>query len=117
MSAVFLACLAGLSFGALGVALRFGLARMPDAEVGAFASLSLGFIVAMPIAAAVGALDSVDLSQLWPFLVLGVLAPGISQVLYVRAIRDIGPTRTNVLIGSVPVFAAVVAIVFLGEPL
>lgn len=117
MAAVLLACLAGCSFGALGVSLRFGLAQLADAEVGAFASAALGFLVALPIAAAVGALDSIDLSRLWPFLALGVLAPGASQVMYVLAIRDIGPTRTSVLIGSVPLFAAVAAIVALGEPL
>jgi drug/metabolite transporter (DMT)-like permease len=117
MTAELLACVSGVSFGALGVALRSGLSRIPDAEVGALASAALGFVVALPIAAAAGALDAVDLSQLWPFLALGVLVPGVSQVLYVLAIRDIGPTRTNVLVGSVPLFAAIVAIVFLDEPL
>jgi drug/metabolite transporter (DMT)-like permease len=99
------------------VTLRRGLARLPDAEVGAFASAALGFLVALPVAAAVGALDALDLAHLWPFLALGVLAPGVSQVLYVLAVRDIGPTRTNVLIGSVSLLSAVVAIVLLGEPL
>jgi drug/metabolite transporter (DMT)-like permease len=117
MAAVLLACLAGVSFGGLGVALRLGLSRVPDAEVGAFASVAIGFLVALPIAAGVGALDVIHPAQLWPFLALGVLVPGISQVLYVRAVRDIGPTRTNVLIGIVPLLSAVAAIVLLGEPL
>jgi drug/metabolite transporter (DMT)-like permease len=47
----------------------------------------------------------------------GMIAPGASQILFFRAVRDIGPARTTVLVGTAPVVAALIAIVVLEEPL
>ncbi|MCC6222090.1 MAG: DMT family transporter [Thermoleophilia bacterium] len=116
MGAVGLAVAAGISFGALGPALRHGLTRVRDAELGALVSLVVGLAVALVAAGVEGSLARFDAGQAWPFLVLGLFVPGVSQVFFVRAIRDIGSSRTLILTGMVPLIAAFAAILFLDEP-
>jgi drug/metabolite transporter (DMT)-like permease len=112
---VLLATLAGVLFGALAVAVRAGLRRRPDAETGALVVASVGCLVALLAAGPVVALDGVDPSGLWPFALVGMIVPGASQILFVRAVRDAGASRTAVLIGTAPLLSAGIAIVFLDE--
>jgi drug/metabolite transporter (DMT)-like permease len=57
-----------------------------------------------------------DLAGIWPFLLAGVLAPGLSQVFFVRAVREVGAARSSVLMGTAPLVAVAIALVFLHEP-
>ena len=52
----------------------------------------------------------------WPFLLAGLLAPGVSQTFYVLAIRDIGPSRAAVLVGMAPLVSVTIALLVLDEP-
>ena len=113
MDAVLLAALSALLFGGMTVALRFALARHPEAEAGALLTVLPALAVALPFALA-GALD---VEGIWPFLLAGLLAPGMSQLLFTLAVRDAGPSRTSVAAGTAPLFAVVIALVFLDEPL
>jgi DME family drug/metabolite transporter len=45
-----------------------------------------------------------------------MIAPGCSHVLFFRAVRDIGPARAAVVVGTAPVVAGLIAITFLNEP-
>jgi drug/metabolite transporter (DMT)-like permease len=117
MDAVFLALAAGFMFGALGPALRHGLVAVPDAELGAFHSVAVGLVVAAAVAAAAGQLDGLRPAEAWPFLAIGAFVPGLSQVLFVRAIRDIGASRTIIITAVAPLLAGLAAILFLDEPL
>ncbi len=58
-----------------------------------------------------------DLASAWPFLLAGLLAPGMSQILFTFAVRDAGASRSSVTVGTAPLFAVAIAFVFLGEPL
>ena len=53
---------------------------------------------------------------MWPFLVAGAIAPGLSQILFVRAVREAGAARTSVLMGTAPLVAVAIALTVLGEP-
>jgi len=93
LAAVLLACAAGVLYGAVAVTLRLGLARYADAYVGALASIVVAFSVCT-VAAAVAADAPGGLGDVWPYLVGGALAPGISQLLFVLAgelRRAVGP--------------------------
>ena len=116
MDAVLLAILAGALFGALAVTVRAGLRRRPDAEIGALVVAAVGCGTALLVAAPVAAVDGGDLGGLWPFALVGAIVPGASQILFVRAVRDAGASRTAVLIGTAPILSAGIAIVFLDEP-
>ncbi len=52
----------------------------------------------------------------WPFFLGGLLAPGVSQILFTFAVRDAGASRTSVTVGTAPLFAVAIAFVFLDEP-
>ena len=116
MDVVLLAILAGALFGALAVTVRAGLRRRPDAETGALVVAAVGCVTALLVAAPVAAIDGGDLGGLWPFALVGAIVPGASQILFVRAVRDAGASRTAVLIGTAPILSAGIAIVFLDEP-
>lgn len=114
MQAVLFAATSGLLFGALAVAVRHGLERGADPEAGAV--VVAGTALAVSAVAALAEHGSVRPRQLWPFLVAGVLVPGASQILFIKAVRDAGPSRTAVLIGTAPLLSVVIALTVLGEP-
>ena len=113
MDAVLLACTSALLFGGMTVALRHPLARGIDPVAGALHTVVPAILVTLPFVAAAG----IDLDGLWPFVVAGLLAPGVSQLLFTFAIRDAGPSRTSVVVGTAPLFAVAIALVVLDEPL
>jgi drug/metabolite transporter (DMT)-like permease len=112
MDAVVLALVSAALFGAMTVAIRFALVRSGDAEAGALLTILVALAVALPVAV----LGHVDLAAAWPFLLAGVLGPGISQVLFTLAIRDAGPSRTSVTVGTAPLFSLAIALTLLDEP-
>jgi drug/metabolite transporter (DMT)-like permease len=117
VDAVLLATLAGILFGALAVAVRVGLQRDQDPEGGAFVTAVLGFFVAALLAVPLALHDGAELGGLWAFALVGVIVPGVSQIVFVRAIRDAGASRTAVVIGTTPLLSAGLALLFLDEPL
>ncbi len=114
MAAVALACVSAALFGAMSVAVRFAVRRAGDAELGSLAMSSVAFVLTAAIGLA--STRQVDLSEVWPFLIAGSIAPGLSQVFFVRAVREAGAARTSVLMGTAPLVAVAIALIFLGEP-
>ena len=114
MIAVALAALSAFLFGAMTVLVRVALRSGVAPEVGALAT-----ILPALVASAVPALSrgELDLPSAWPFLLTGMLAPGLSQILFTFAVRDAGASRTSVTVGTAPLFAVAIALVFLDEPL
>jgi drug/metabolite transporter (DMT)-like permease len=117
MAAVLLACTSAALFGAMTVAIRLGLRKTPDAKLATFATV----VPALGVALVAAALDSaragpLGVDQAWPFLLAGVLAPGASQILFTLAIREAGPARTSVAVGTAPLVAVALALIVLGEP-
>jgi drug/metabolite transporter (DMT)-like permease len=113
MHAVLLAVASASLFGAMTVALRPALARERNAELGALLTVlpALGVV----LVAAVARFDW-DLGDLWPFALAGVLGPGLSQTLFTLGVREAGPARTSVVVGTAPLFSVAIALVALGEP-
>ena len=107
-----LALVSAALFGSMTVALRFALVREPDAEVGALHTIAAALLATVPFVLA----GDVDLTGIWPFLLAGVLGPGSSQLLFTLAVRDAGPSRTSVTVGTAPLFSVAIALVLLDEP-
>lgn len=114
MLAVSFALLAGGLFGVLALSVRLGLRRGADPEAGALVVTGVAFVVG--VALALPWLADADLRQLWPFALTGALVPGASQILFIIAVRDAGPARASILIGTAPLISVVIALVVLGEP-
>lgn len=113
MDAVLLALTSAALFGGMTVALRPALARYGNAEVGALWTVVTAGAVA--IVAAIVAFDW-NVSGLWPFALAGLLGPGLSQTLFTLGVRDAGPARASVVVGTAPLFAVAIALVLLDEP-
>jgi drug/metabolite transporter (DMT)-like permease len=113
VDAVALALVSAVLFGAMTVALRPALARGTSAELGALLTVLPAFAV---VAVAAVARFDWDLTGLWPFALAGLLGPGLSQTLFTLAVRDAGPARSSVAVGTAPVFSVAIALVFLEEP-
>ena len=117
MDAVLLALSSAVLFGAMTVALRFALRSGGAADVGAAVTTGTGLVVVL-LAAALdpSTLSPVSAHDLGVFALAGVLAPGLSQLLFMAAIRDAGASRASVVVGTAPLFGATLAILFLDEP-
>ncbi|MDQ3086701.1 MAG: DMT family transporter [Actinomycetota bacterium] len=113
MDAVLLAATSALLFGAMTVAIRLALGRGARAEGGALFTVFAATAVTLPFTIAAGG----ETAELWPFLLAGLLSPGLSQLLFTVAVREAGPSRTSVVVGTAPLFSVAIALVFLDEEL
>jgi drug/metabolite transporter (DMT)-like permease len=113
--AVLFGVLAGALFGIFILAVRAGLIRGADPEVGALVITGVGFLTGTVLALPELA-SGAGVSDLWPFLVVGAIVPGTSQILFVLAVRDVGPSRTGILVGTAPLISVLIALLALGEP-
>jgi drug/metabolite transporter (DMT)-like permease len=114
---VLLAAGAALSFGALAVTIRLALQPPLDAEAASLVTTFLAGVFCVVLAVVTGDLTGFDWVDTWPFFVTGLFAPGISQILFTRAVGVIGPSRTAVFVGVSPVLSAAIAVTLLSEAL
>jgi drug/metabolite transporter (DMT)-like permease len=101
--------------GAVNITMRRGLARVADVDAGAAVITIFGFVLVAAVAVMTG--SDFDAGELWPFLLLGVFVPGLSQLIVVHAVRAAGASRAGILFGMTPLFSALIAIVAFDEPL
>lgn len=115
MSAVLFGVLAGALFGVFTLAVRAGLMRGADPEAGALVITGIGFLTGVLLALPELA-RSTTLADLWPFVLVGAIVPGTSQILFILAVRDAGPSRAAILIGTAPLISVFIALLVLREP-
>jgi drug/metabolite transporter (DMT)-like permease len=114
--AVLLGAAAAISFGALAVAIRVALAPGLDPDAATLVTTTVACAVCVATAAVLGQWNDVPWGDVWPFVLAGTFAPGITQILFTRSIGLIGPSRTTILVGTSPALSVAIAIVFLNEP-
>ncbi|MGZ8694902.1 MAG: DMT family transporter [Gaiellaceae bacterium] len=112
-----LACASAVLFAGATVAIRLGLGRLPDAALAALVMAVVAFAVAGCAAALTVRDGGAAPDDLWPYLLAGFLAPGASQIFFTAAVAAAGPSRVSVVVGTAPLFAVAIALVFLDEPL
>src|SRR5438105_11434337 len=98
----------------MAVAIRASCRPGSDPEAVSLATTAGALLVCLVLAAPF--LGGLTWHGVWPFLVAGLVAPGLSQVLFVRAIEAVGASRTAILVGVSPFLSALFAISLLGEP-
>jgi drug/metabolite transporter (DMT)-like permease len=114
VSAVLLATASAALFGGLAVAIRLALRRDADAEFGALLAAVVGLAVCgLASASTLGDAGAHDLGT---FVLAGTIAPGLTQIMFFRAVRDVGPARAAVLVGTAPLVSVVIAVAWLEEP-
>ena len=113
MDAIFLALTSAFLFGAMTVLIRVALRTRTSPEVGTLFTI----LPALAVTAAYAAVRREwELADAWAFLLAGLLAPGLSQVLFTFAVRDAGASRASVTVGTAPLFSVAIAFVVLDEP-
>ncbi len=113
MAAIAFALASAALFGALSVTLALAMRRTEDSEAGALVTALVALLVCGLIALATSGWRG----EVWPFLLAGLVAPGGSQLLYVRAVREVGSSRTAVVVGAAPLVSVTIALAVLREPL
>ena len=110
------AAVAGFAFGALSVAVRAGLSGLESPEIAAFAATSVGAALCATVVLAQRA-GGIRVQTLWPYLIVGGLAPGVSQICLTFAVRSAGAARTAIVMGSAPMLSVLIAFAALEEPM
>jgi drug/metabolite transporter (DMT)-like permease len=100
----------------MSVALRMALDRDPDAALGTIATAGTALVVALVAAAAETPARGLHLSSAWPFLLAGLLSPGLAQIFVTVAIRESGSSRVSMIFGTAPLVSVTIALLILGEP-
>ncbi|MFL5916663.1 MAG: DMT family transporter [Gaiellaceae bacterium] len=108
--------LSALLFGAMSVALRMGLDRDPDVALGTIATLSVGLAVTAVAVVAEAPTRGLHLGSAWPFVLAGLLSPGLAQIFVTVGIRESGASRVSMVFGAAPLVSVTIALIFLGEP-
>ena len=114
---VALTCLAGMLFAVNATFTRLALDRTGiRTDVAAAATVMTATTVAS-IIAIIGGVRLSDLS--WAnsqgFFVIGAIVPGVAQLTFYAAIRMAGPSRSAIMLGTVPVWSVALATIFLNE--
>jgi len=117
MAVIALSLFSASLFGAMTVAIRLGFARTDDAMLASLVMTSIAFLVSVGAALVAPHHGDASLSALWPFALAGVLSPGLSNLLFTRAIAEAGASRASVVVGTAPLVAVVIALAALHEPL
>ena len=87
-----------------------------SSHAGAFVSIAVAAVVAFTTALAAGVDRSgLDVGPIVRYAVIGAIAPGVAQGMFLASIRTIGPARSGILVGTSPMFGVVLAIAFIGE--
>ena len=100
----------------MSVALRLALDRDPDAALATIATAGTALVVALAAAAAETPTRGLHLSSAWPFLLAGLLSPGLAQIFVTVAIRESGSSRVSMIFGTAPLVSVTIALLFLNEP-
>ena len=114
---IVLTCLAGTLFAVNATFTRLALDRTGiRTDVAAAATVMTATTVAS-IIAIIGGVRLSDLS--WAnsqgFFVIGAIVPGVAQLTFYAAIRMAGPSRSAIMLGTVPVWSVALATIFLNE--
>ena len=103
-----------IGFGVAGVLLRRGLQRAnPLSAAVVSITVTTGFVWCLTLAS--GSITRLFTWRIWPFLLAGLVAPGLARLMFFVGIDRIGVARAFSLMATAPLFAVLIAMAVLGE--
>jgi len=85
-------------------------------DVAAAATVMTATAVALVVAMIGGGrLSDLSWANSQGFIVIGAIVPGVAQLTFYAAIRTAGPSRSAIMLGTVPMWSVVLATIFLDE--
>lgn len=109
-----LALCAAFGFGVSGIFLRRAL-RWASPLAAAMVSVGFTTVFVCTLAAATAPISRLFTWEIAPFLLAGLIAPGLARLAFFIGVDRVGIARAMPLVSTAPVFAVLVAIVALGE--
>ena len=109
-----LALSAAFGFGVAGVFLKRGLQYVNPLPA-AVLSVTFTTVVVWALTLSTTSLDGLLTPRILPFVVAGVIAPGLARLALFTGIDRVGVARTYAVGSTAPLVSVVLAIVFLGE--
>ncbi|MDG2427967.1 MAG: EamA family transporter [Acidimicrobiales bacterium] len=114
---VALTCFAGVLFAANATFTRLALDRT---RIRTDVAAAVTILIAASVAAVIAIVGGTRINDLsWAdsrgFFVIGAISPGIAQSTFYAAIRMAGPSRSTIVLGTVPAWSVVLATIFLNE--
>ena len=113
-AAPLLALSAALGFALARVVLRRALAHTTPLAAAAASILFTGTVLWI-VAAFTAPLDALATTAVWPFVIAGLLAPGLARLLVYVGVDRVGAARASAMAPIAPFSAILLAIAFLGE--
>jgi uncharacterized membrane protein len=114
MWAPLLSMASAVGFGVAGVLLRRGLQHAnPLSAAVVSITVTTAFVWFLTLLSR--PIGEVLTWKVWPFLVAGLVAPGLARLMFFVGIDRIGVARAFSLMATAPLFAVAIAMVFLGE--
>ena len=112
-----LTAFAGMLFAVNATVTRLVLDRTGiRTDVAAAATVMTATAVALGVAMIGGGrLSDLSWANSQGFLVIGAIVPGVAQLTFYAAIRVAGPSRSAIMLGTVPMWSVVLATIFLNE--
>ncbi|MBJ30026.1 MAG: hypothetical protein CL466_01220 [Acidimicrobiaceae bacterium] len=112
-----LTAVAGMLFAVNATVTRLVLDRTGiRTDVAAAATVMTATTVALVVAMIGGdGLSDLSWENSQGFLVIGAIVPGVAQLTFYAAIRVAGPSRSAIMLGTVPMWSVVLATIFLNE--
>lgn len=109
-----LALFAAVGFGCSAVLLRRALGRTTPLAA-AIVSVTFTTVFVCLLALSTSPVSRLFTWRITPFLLAGVIAPGLSRLAYFSGIQRVGVARALPLVSTSPVFAVLLAVLLLGE--
>lgn len=114
MWAPLLSIASAVGFGVAGVFLRRGLQHAgPLSAAVVSITVTTAFVWSLTLLTA--PMSRLFTWKIWPFLVAGLVAPGLARLMFFVGVDRIGVARAFSLMATAPLFAVVIAMAFLGE--
>jgi uncharacterized membrane protein len=107
---------AAICFAASGIFIKKGLERS-NAYSGVLISLCVNVLVLWAVLLLIIPLSSLLSTAVIVFVIAGFLAPGLTRLLRFESISKIGVARTAHINATTPLYATLLAVIFLGEKL
>ena len=113
---VFIAVLSAIGFGCSGVAAKRGLAHV-EPLTGTIVAVGTCFVAYLVLAPFWMRAEEWFTAGFWVFAIMGIIQPSLSMYLANEAYHRAGATIASTFAATAPLFAAALAIAFLGERL
>lgn len=114
MLPVVLALLSSVAFAASQILIRKNIENSNYLNISLTVTI-MGNIVLWPLAILFTDFNQINPTGILLFFIAGFLAPGVARLVYFKGMKTVGISANSTIFSAYPLYASIVAVVFLGE--